>query len=51
MATSILSKIQRNVQSLVPTAPAVKQGLASLTILTATLLVIVGGLVRVQMFY
>ena len=32
-------------------APAVEQGLASLTILTATLLVIVGGLVRVQMFY
>ena len=47
MVTSIL--IQRNVQSLVPTAFAVVPGLASLS--TATLVVIVGGLVRVEIFY
>ena len=46
-----LSKIQRKVQSLVPTGPAVALGLASPTISTGTLAVIVGGLVRFKIFY
>ena len=47
MVTSIL--IQRNVQSSVPTVFAVVPGLASLSI--ATLVIVVGGLVRVEIFY
>nr|XP_058965654.1 mitofusin-2-like [Pocillopora verrucosa] len=44
-AIAVEGRIQRNVQSLVRTAPAVVRWLASLTTLTAILLIIVGGLI------
>ncbi|XP_066025138.1 mitofusin-2-like isoform X2 [Pocillopora verrucosa] len=45
VAIAMGANIQRNVQSLVCTTPAVERGLASLTIIAVTLVVIVGGLI------
>ena len=51
MVTSVLFKIQRNMESSGSTLPVVLQGAALLMAPIAALLIIVGGLVRIKILY